>query len=225
MLLVHGAFHGGWCWDRLLPALGAREVEADVVDLPLTSLAEDAQVVSDALARSGRPLVVVGHSYGGAVITAGAGGAPGSPPADHLVYLAALMQDPADDLDLSPTPGMSAVSVGADGWATLDSAQAGASMYNRCAPEAVDWAVSKLRPMRVDGAASRRPAAVAWRTIPSTYIVCQDDRAIDPEDQRRMAKLATEQMEIDADHSPFLSTVDELADILTGIARSVSPTT
>jgi pimeloyl-ACP methyl ester carboxylesterase len=220
MLLVHGAFHGGWCWDRLVPALRERGVEAEAIDLPLTGLTDDARTVSEAVGRLDRPLVVVGHSYGGAVITAGAtGGRDGRAP-DHLVYVAALMQDPVEELNLAPTPGLSAVRVGDDGMATVDPVEGGKSMYNRCPPEIVEWAVSRFRPMQVGGEASARPDAVAWRTVSSTYIVCGDDRSIDPEDQRRMAKLATNQIEIDADHSPFCSKVDELADILADIAGS-----
>jgi pimeloyl-ACP methyl ester carboxylesterase len=220
MLLVHGAFHGGWCWQKLLPALRARAVEADAVDLPLTSLVEDVEAVSQVMERADRPLVVVGHSYGGAVITAAGLAGSGRRPADHLVYLAALMHDPAEDLHLAPTAAMTAVRLGEDGTAVLDPAQAATSMYNRCAPDVVSWAVSKLRPMRFGAEASNRPEVVAWRTIPSTYIVCTDDCAIDPVDQRRMAEQAAERIELDADHSPFLSKVEELADILSGVARS-----
>lgn len=115
LLLVHGAFHGACCWERLIAALHERGVEADAVDLPLTALGHDAEVVADAMSRVDAPLVVVGHSYGGAVITAGAAGGTNGRPADHLVYLAALMQDPAEDVDLAPTPGMSAVQLSDDG--------------------------------------------------------------------------------------------------------------
>ena len=222
LLLVHGAFHGGWCWQRLVPALNDRGVESDVVDLPLTALSHDAEAVAHVMSRMDGPLVVVGHSYGGAVITAGAGGGSGGRPADHLVYLAALMQDPAEPLDLTPTEGMSAVRISDDGSAVLDPVQAPSAMYHRCPPDAAEWAVSKLRPMQIGGEASERPAAVAWRSIPSTYIVCREDRAIDPEDQRRMGRQAKECLELDADHSPFLSQVDQLADLLSAIAHSVS---
>lgn len=222
MLLVHGAFHGGWCWDHLIPALRERGVEAEAIDLPLTGLVDDARTVSEALERIDRPVVVVGHSYGGAVITAGADGGQNGRAPNHLVYLAALMQDPEEELNLAPTPGLSAIHMGDDGQTTVDPVEGGKSMYNRCPPEVVEWAKSRFRPMRVGGEASARPATVAWRTVPSTYIVCGDDRAIDPEDQRRMAKLATNQIEIDADHSPFCSKVDELAGILTDIARAAA---
>lgn len=220
VLLVHGAFHGAWCWERVTDALAVRGVEAHSVELPFTSLADDAETVSSARDQMEVPVVVVGHSYGGAVITTGAGGGNGRRAAEHLVYVAALMADPDQAFDLTPTPAMTAVRA-RDGMSYFDPDLATAAMYHRCAPELAAWATSMLRPMpAAKGQGSRAQSTAAWRTIPSTYVVCSDDRAIHPEDQRRMAALAGTCIELDADHSPFLSTTDELADVLAEAART-----
>ena len=222
VILVHGAFHGAWCWDYLTPALAAQDVEAEALELPFTSLLDDADTVADAIKRTTGPVVAVGHSYGGAVITAGAGGGRGRPAAAQLVYLAALMLDPQDPIDLTATGGMGAVRAG-EGISYLEPTEAAAAMYNRCSPEIAEWAVSKLRPMPLLGAGrATLPEDVAWRNVPSTYVVCSDDRAIDPDDQRRMAKQATRWLEIDADHSPFLSQVEQTAGIIADVARSAA---
>ena len=76
IVLVHGAFHGGWCWEPLLPELAARRVDAVTVDLPLTSLDEDAAAVTAVLDAVDGPVTLLGHSYGGAPITV-AGPPPG----------------------------------------------------------------------------------------------------------------------------------------------------
>jgi len=144
VLLVHGAFHAGWCWDRLLPHLTARGIEASVVDLPFTSQADDRRTVEEAidrLAQAGRR-VVVGHSHGGSVIS-GAGYR-----ADHLVYLTALMTAPDDEFDLGGTPGMSAIVVDGD-TVSIDLSQAVAAFYHRCDPADGEWATARLRPMPV----------------------------------------------------------------------------
>ena len=217
-VLVHGAFHGGWCWERLVGELEERGLDPVAVDLPFTSFADDVDCVVTAIGRLDPPVLVVGHSYGGAVITSAGGGRVRHPGAAHLVYVAALMQDPDESFELRPTAGMSAIRVGDDGAAVLDPGESAQAMYHRSPPETAAWAVSKLRSMRMSADASERPRGVAWSTRPSTYVVCSDDRAIDPDDQRRMAKHADDIVEIDADHSPFFCRPKELADILRGVA-------
>jgi len=218
--LVHGAFHGPWCWDRLLPELAARDVETTTVELPFTSLEADGETVAAAIEAAGAPVVAVGHSYGGSVITAGAGGGDGRPAAAHLVYLAALVPDPEHPVDLASTPGMSAISANDDGESFIDPDKAIAAFYHRCPPGDAKWAVSRLRPMPFSTlAASGQPGKVAWRTVPSTYVLCSDDQIIAPDDQRRMAAQAGRCVELDADHSPFFSQVEKLADVLADTAR------
>ena len=106
IVLVHGAWHGAWCWDRVVEGLAARGVDVVAVDLPghgasrqpLGDLHGDAAVVGRALDALDGPAVVCGHSYGGAVISEGAAGHPN---VRHLVYLAALMPDAGESCSTS----------------------------------------------------------------------------------------------------------------------------
>jgi pimeloyl-ACP methyl ester carboxylesterase len=223
LLLVHGSFHGAWCWDHLIPELAARDVDAHAIELPFTSLADDASAVASAIDDIDGPLVVVGHSYGGAVVTLGAGPGDGHRGATHLVYLAAILTDPTHPLDLKPTPGMSGIHLGDDGIARVDPSTATEALYHRCPSELANWAISNLRPMPLGNFGSTRDQPpVAWRVVPSTYVLCMDDHAIDPSDQRRMAAESNECVELDSDHSPFLSTISPLADVLAGVVSDVA---
>ena len=94
VVLVHGICHGAWCWDDTVRALTERGHQAVAVDLPLTSLTDDAAAVRKALDEAGGPVVLVGHSYGGLVISSAAAGRDDIA---HLVYVAAVMV-PGDDV-------------------------------------------------------------------------------------------------------------------------------
>lgn len=220
VLLVHGAFHGAWCWDRLIPELKARGLEAEAVDLPFTTPGDDTGEVAgaiDRLTQDGEPLVVVGHSFGGAVITAAAGGDGGHRSASHLVYLTAIMHDPRNPVDLGQTPGIAAIRF-TDDKVWIDPDQATAAFYHRCRPDDAAWATARLRPMPTPTLTTRASDSMAWRAVSSTYIVCSDDQIISPDRQRAMAANAGATVEIDSDHSPFLSCPGELAGVLASVA-------
>lgn len=218
ILLVHGAFHGAWCWEPLRTELEARSIETEAVDLPFTTFADDVGEVVRVLDRmvDAGPVVVVGHSFGGAVITA-ASLRTGTPKATRLVYLAALMHNPDDPIDLGETPGIAAIRPEGTG-VSIDPDLATTAFYHRCSPETAAWATGHLRPMPLTALTPGPSAAIAWDSVPTTYIVCTDDQIIGPERQRQMAQLADATIEIDSDHSPFLSCPATLAGILAGLA-------
>jgi pimeloyl-ACP methyl ester carboxylesterase len=225
ILLVHGAFHGAWCWDKLLPELEARHLDAEAVELPFTSPADDVAEVAgaiDRLAGQGEPIIAVGHSFGGSIITAAAGGDGGGQAASHLVYLTAVMQDPGEPLDLgeTTTPGMRAIRFTGEE-ISIDPDIAPVGFYNRCKPGDAAWATAHLRPMPAATLTMNASSSVAWRSVPSTYVVCTDDQVLSPAMQRAMATNASASLEIDSDHSPFLSCPTELAGLLSSIISSV----
>ena len=230
MVLVHGAWHGAWCWERVVDGLKAVGVDAVAVDLPghgddpepFTDLHGDAARVRSVLDDVGRPVVLLGHSYGGAVVTE-AGDHPG---VRHLVFLAALAVDsgescasaatgdwvapPTDDGRLDLSGGLH---IGPDGTATLEASVATACLYNKCDPEAIAWALERLGPQPLI-TLQQEPNRVAWRSVPSTYVVCLHDQAVAPGLQRVLARRCTTIVEWPTDHSPFLSDPQLLVDLL-----------
>lgn len=235
VVLVHGAFHGAWCWDRVVPLLEARGVPVVAVDLPghgdddgppgdLYAHADALRAVLEELAG---PVVVVGHSYGGAVISDGAAGVPS---VAHLVYLAAVVADEGETMttidvggpslglgaDVSEVPA--AMQVDADGFLVIDPDLAVGAFYADCASEDVERALARLSPQNPATFAQPLRSA-AWRTIASTYVVCTEDRAVSVPFQRALATRTTNRVEMPTSHSPFYSAPEALADLLATIAR------
>ena len=233
VVLVHGAFHGAWCWARVVPRLEAAGVPAVAVDLPghgdaggpPGDLHAHADWLRGFLEAQPGPVVLVGHSYGGAVITDAATGV-GS--VARLVYLAAIvpdagetmttvMPDRAADVDVaSLVPD--AMRVADDGTLVIDPAVGVEAFYADCSEADVEFALAHLGPQNAVtfGQAVR---GAAWRTIPSTYVVCTEDRAVGVGFQRALATRTTDTVELTTSHSPFFSQPQVLADVLVALAR------
>ena len=222
-MLVHGLGHGPWCWSRTQRDLDERGHEVATVELPLTSLRDDATAVRDALDEWGRDVVLVGHSYGGLVISQAAARRRDL---RHLVYVAAMMID-GDDAYLEqlgrfpPAPLVRDVELTDDGNVVIPPAAAVAGFYNECDDGEAQRAAGRLRPTAM-ACLTVPTGAEPWREIPSTYVVCARDRAIHPDFQRWMSSRADTAVTFDTDHSPFMSRPDEFADLLDGIARRSS---
>jgi pimeloyl-ACP methyl ester carboxylesterase len=217
LLLVHGAFHGAWCWDKLRPELGRRGIENDVIELPFTTPEGDAAAVRkvvDRLSQNGDPVTLLGHSLGGAVISA-AGAEDGTPypGINGLIYLAALMIAPDQTVDFSGAPGMTAVKA-TDEVASFDLSRARSAFYHQCTEEDAAWATARLRTMPTAVLLTGAPSEPAWRFLPSHYLMCSDDQMVSVDAQRSMAANARSTLTMDSDHSPFLSHPTELASLL-----------
>jgi pimeloyl-ACP methyl ester carboxylesterase len=233
---VHGAWHGAWAWDRVIPMLSSAGVEVVAIDLPghgddagsLGDLHGDATRVRDELDRMGQGVVLVGHSYGGVVITE----VGDHPAVDHLVYIAAFALEAhescvdaartaADGASMShagrPNLGDGLVA-GPDGTISLDPLVAAQCLYNDCDESTVAWAVERLGPQRLI-TLQQTPAEIGWRTKPSTYVVCAHDRGVHPDLQRIMARRCGSVVEWPTDHSPFLCRPDLAAGLLTRLAH------
>jgi len=225
LILVHGAWHGAWCWERVLAPLAARGIPAHTLDLPSidrggsragrrAGLSQDAAAVRELIDRTPGELIVCGHSYGGMVISHAASG---STRVKRLIYLCAFM----------PEPGQSLVAIGGnapwvkideDGMTLPDPALAAELFYGDCDPATQAWAVAQLRPQPSDAFIEAVPAP-AWRDIPASYIVCSQDAALPAQLQRSLfAPRARDVHELEASHSPFLSQPTMLAELLASIA-------
>jgi pimeloyl-ACP methyl ester carboxylesterase len=230
--LVHGAWHGAWCWEKVQAALAERDIPAVAIDLPGHGDSRDAlgDLHADALA-AGRlfetiegDVVLCGHSYGGAVITQ----VEAHPRTKHLVYLAGFQLEPGEScasVAAAAVPqGAGATELGSallrhdDGTVTLDPDLAARVLYNDCPPEDVAVALERLGPQLM--ASLQQPATRAgWHEIPSTYVVCTEDLGVAPALQRAMAERAGSTLEWPTSHSPFLSRPELVADLLAARAR------
>jgi pimeloyl-ACP methyl ester carboxylesterase len=219
LMLVHGVAHGAWCWSRTRADLVRRGHDVFAVDLPLTSLDDDATAVRRALDEWGRHAVLVGHSYAGLVISKAA-----AERADvhHLVYVAAMLIDGGDVYlkrmrEFPAAPITNKVELGADGNFVVPAEAAVGCFYNECDSGEATEAARRLRPTAA-ACLAVATGAEPWRSIPSTYVLCARDRAIHPAFQTWMSTRAGEVVTLDTDHSPFMSMPEQFADLLDGIA-------
>lgn len=219
VILVHGAWHGGWCFQRIAPALRQRGLAVDAIDLPLHGSAGDISVARERIKQQ-PGAVVLGHSYGGLVITHAAAGLDVA----HLVYLAALMPDEGEDVaatidDVPPASALNnAMVVRDDGLVSIVPGLGVDAFYHDCEPQDAKMAISKLRPQLIDGFPVLE-CAPPWKSVPSTYVICRDDRALHPDLQRAFSKRAATAIEWDGAHSPFLSRPHQVIELLMGIAE------
>jgi pimeloyl-ACP methyl ester carboxylesterase len=216
IVLVHGAWHGGWCWDGVVAALADRGADATAVELPLTGADDDVAAARTAIEAAGPDCVVVGHSYGGMVISRAATGLP----VRHLVYLAAFMPEPGEEMFpfLDGSLLTTAVVLDDDGHVSVDPSAAAKVFFGDSPPDVAAELVTRLRPMAADSAmAAAPPAPPAWHTVASTYVVCTNDQALPVASQRTLARRAGSVVEWPTDHSPFLTRPTDIATLLTDL--------
>lgn len=221
VVFIHGGFFGAWCWDALIASCANRHIRAEAVEMPFTGFADDVAAVADAIDRAGAdgsPVVAVAHSLGGIHLSEAAGpGVCHRPPA-QLVYVAAVMCD-ADQAPEQDAFNIADVLRFNGDTVHADPVGAASRFFGRCRSGDVAAAVQRLRTMPIGSLIPPALKAPAWRQIPSTYVICTQDQVITAETQRRMAVNAAATLEIDADHSPFLSRTERLADLVSQVCR------
>jgi pimeloyl-ACP methyl ester carboxylesterase len=211
VVLVHGSWLGAWCWEAVVDGLATEGVTATAVDLEMRTLAGDAEITRRALADAradAQPVVLVGHSYAGMVIS------DAGHEADELVYVCAVLPAAgASLLESVVSPELSvpadAIVTHADGTSTLNPHRAVDVYFHRCPARVTAAAIARLRPLAgaCYGATIADPA---WLHVEASYVVCTDDRAVPPSLQREFAAGVRHVFEVDADHSPFYSATGPL---------------
>ncbi|MHB1537776.1 MAG: alpha/beta fold hydrolase [Solirubrobacteraceae bacterium] len=207
LVLVHGAWHGSWAWERLLPVLGERGWSARTVDLPSSgsgaSLSDDSELVAGILRRDDSPKVLVGHSYGGTVITQGGAGVESLV---GLIYLCAAKPELGEVVWRDPrspeeVPDWIRVDLEAQECHALRSETI---LYNDCPREVVSFAQARLKGQSLSSFLEPI-SGVAWRQRPSAYLICEMDNCVPAAAQEKLADGADHVERIAASHSPFLS--------------------
>jgi pimeloyl-ACP methyl ester carboxylesterase len=214
LVLVHGAFHGAWCFDPVVEILRRRGIACTTPELPLTSLAADAAAVTRALDSIEDQVVLLGHSYGGAVVTvAGVHRA-----VERLILLAALAPDVGEPPNGGPLEiadaFLTTLRPSAAGPLEVDPERAAGLFYPDADPRAAATAAARLRPGNT-GVPGERIERAAWRLRPTDYVVCAGDPIILPASQRALAaRTGAAVHEIPGDHSPFLARPAALVELL-----------
>jgi pimeloyl-ACP methyl ester carboxylesterase len=222
IVLVHGAWHGPWAWSNVVGPLRERGLDVHTVANPssgpdassLGDLYADAENLRQTLAAIDRQALVVAHSYGGVAATEGSAGAGN---VAHMLYLTAFMLDEGESL-FGVVGG-----VEPDWWIkdedelSLMPGRPEEIFYNDCSPENVAYAVRRLEPQSL--ASVKQPVrSVAWRDVPSTYVICDRDNAIPVFAQEELSQRAGDVRRMDASHSPFLSMPDAVVELIAELA-------
>jgi pimeloyl-ACP methyl ester carboxylesterase len=221
IVLVPGAWHGPWAWRKVCNELSGSGWQTRTVELPSVAetggprfgLHDDAQVIRHQIERIEGPVVVVAHSYGGVAASEGAADLPN---VRHIVYLAAFQLDIGESI-------LDACGGRPPDWWNIH----GDTVLPRCphevfygdlTPEDSDWAIAQLKPESLV-AFTEAQAAAAWRTVPSTYVLCEQDRAIPLSAQEQMSARSTSTHRLSASHSPYLSKPRAVARLIVDAAQ------
>jgi pimeloyl-ACP methyl ester carboxylesterase len=224
IVLVHGAWADGSGWEAVYRLLRKEGFPVSVVQNPTISLADDAQATRRVLATQKGPVILVGHSYGGAVITE-VGTDPG---VVGLVYIAGWVPDKGesvssliDDLLKSAPPGAAVPPIlpPQDGFLLLDKAKFPASFAGDVDPELAAFMADSQVPWGV-GALTQPITEPAWKSKPTWYLVTTEDRMIPPPAQRFMSKRAGATVaEVAGSHAVFVSQPPVVANLIVQAAR------
>jgi pimeloyl-ACP methyl ester carboxylesterase len=218
--LVHGSGQSAAGWDLLLPELVRRGHEVVRMNLPTTepdaSATRYADLITEAIPPDRDDAIVVAHSASGMFLPL----VPERRRVRHLVFLAAVipqigasLRDQAMGDKTMFNPEWLGKNPGVDEDAARE------FLFHDCSPEAANWALGTIRIMYARQAILEITPLQVWPEVPSSYIVCADDRTIQPQWSRRVARerLGVEAIELPGGHCPFVSRPAELADVLAAI--------
>jgi pimeloyl-ACP methyl ester carboxylesterase len=215
VVLVHGGFVDGSGWEGVYKALKKDGYTVVIVQNPTISLTGDVAVTKRAIASLDGPVILVGHSYGGAVITE----AGNDPKVAGLVYITAFALDKGESVGAllkDPPPGapVPPIMPPQEGFLLLDRAKFPAAFAGDVKPEVASFMADSQVPWGLE-ALNGVVTEAAWRTRPSWYMVTTEDKMIPPDAQRGMSKRAgSTVVEVKASHSVFVSQPDAVAHLI-----------
>jgi pimeloyl-ACP methyl ester carboxylesterase len=226
VVLVHGGFVDGSGWQGVYNLLKKDGYNVSIVQNPTVSLADDVAVTRRTLAAQDGPAILVGHSYGGVVITE----AGNDPKVAGLVYIAAFAPDKGESVSAlikDPPPGAPVPPIlpPQDGYLFLDRAKFRASFAADVDEDAAAFMADSQVPWGLE-ALNGAVTAPAWKTKPSWYLVATDDGMIPPDAQRAMSKRAGSTVnEVKGSHAVYVSQPKAVAAMIATAANAVALTT
>ena len=222
VILVHGAFADGSSWGDVIPGLEKAGYDVIAVQNPLTSYADDVATTRRVIDAQNGDVVLVGHSYGGAVITKAALGAPN---VKALVYVAAFAPDANENLQALlqqyPSKIGGALVPDAAGFLYIDRSQFKEVFAADVSERVLSVMSATQKPINSQtfGQTYETPA---WKNIPTWYLIATDDQAINPELQRMFAKrIGATTREVKASHVPFASNPTTVVSIVEEAAEAI----
>lgn len=223
IVLVHGAWADGSSWSKIIPLLQAKGFHVVAVQNPLNSLADDTAATKRAIALQDGPVLLVGHSYGGAVITE----AGTDPKVAGLVYVAAFAPDAGEAVgelgkEFPAPPGLGELRPDAGGYLSLTPK----GVEEDFAPDLplAERKVMVATQGPTNGACfGAKITNPAWRAKPTWYVVAGNDRMIPPDLERKFAKaMNAKTITLPSSHVPMLSHPEEVAKFVAEAANTVS---
>jgi len=220
VVLVHGGFVDGSGWEGVHKTLKRDGYTVAIVQNPTISLADDVAVTRRTIANQDGPVILVGHSYGGAVITE----AGNDPKVARLVYVAAFAPDKGESVsslikDPPPSAAVPPILPPQEGYLFLDKAKFPASFAADVEPGTAAFMADSQVPWGLD-ALNGTISEPAWKTKPSWYLLTTEDKMIPPDAQRAMSKRAgATVVEIEGSHAIYVSQPQAVAALIEAAAK------
>jgi len=221
IVVVHGAFADGSGWEAVADILRKDGYTVAVVQPPETSFAEDIKATKSLIDRQSGPVVLVGHSYGGAVITE----AGNNPKVSALVYIAAFALDAGEScatIEKNMPPASNSTKATSDNYFYIDQASFATDFAADVPPAKAQFMAESQVLISADSftGAVKTPA---WKSKPTWYMVATADREINPDQERMMAKRAhAKTVEVKSSHAAYVAHPKETAKLIEEAASSAS---
>ena len=219
VLLVHGAWADGSCWQNIVLPLRRQGLTVTCAPIPLTSLTDDVAALQRVLERTNGPVVLVGHAYAGAVIAAAR-----EERVQSLVYIAALAPDEGETVAdvfyrAKPHPNAPHLAPDAHGFIWMPEEGFSNAVAHKASSDQTTISATVQRPIAVKCIQEKVPAP-AWKTKPSWFLLAEEDRMIVPETQRFMAgRMGANVRSHPVDHTPMHTAPDLVVDVILEAAR------
>ncbi len=222
VVLVHGAWADGSSWNKVTGELLRKGFNVVAAQIPLTSFSGDVAVLRKVLLRQEGPVVLAGHSYGGAVITAAAAS---NPNVKALVYIAAIVPDEGETVGdvfhrVPPHARAPKLQPDVDGflWLSVDAYRTAVAPDAPSSETALMVATQKPISLKCLAEPMTRPA---WKEKPTWFLIAEKDRMVSPETQRFTAeRMKSRFVSLPADHTPMASKPDAVAELITAAANN-----